>query len=45
MSKEGPQSTFCNQGGHIFDTITLYHAENLEFSGSPPSAEYSWFPG
>lgn len=45
MSKEGPQSTFCNSGGFLHDTVTLYNAENLELHLSPPSTEYSWFPG
>ncbi|KAJ8681843.1 hypothetical protein QAD02_017635 [Eretmocerus hayati] len=45
MSKEGPQSTFCNSSGFIHDTITVYKAENLKLDPNPPSAEYSWFPG
>ncbi|XP_001603993.2 protein cereblon isoform X1 [Nasonia vitripennis] len=45
MSKEGPQSTFCNSGGFIHDTVTLYQAKNLTLNAEPPSAEYSWFPG
>lgn len=45
MSKEGPQNTFCNSGGFIHDTVTLYQAENLKLNPDPPSTHYSWFPG
>ncbi|XP_012284303.1 protein cereblon [Orussus abietinus] len=45
MSKEGTQNTYCNPVGRIFDTVTLYTAEGLNFDGYPPSTEFSWFPG
>lgn len=45
MCKEGPQNTFCNAGGAIHDTVTLYQAENLRIERVLPSSEYSWFPG
>lgn len=45
MSREGPQSTFCNSGGIIHETVTLYKAEGLVLIGDEPSSEYSWFPG
>ncbi|XP_014234795.1 protein cereblon [Trichogramma pretiosum] len=45
MSKEGPQNTFCNSGGFVHDTITLYDVSNIILSGEQPSTEYSWFPG
>ncbi|XP_017886440.1 protein cereblon isoform X2 [Ceratina calcarata] len=45
MSKEGPQGTYCNSAGIIHETVTLYHAQGLTLSGSPPSLEYTWFPG
>ncbi|XP_053977543.1 protein cereblon [Hylaeus volcanicus] len=45
MSKEGPQGTYCNPNGIILDTVTLYHAQGLKLSRSPPTTEYTWFPG
>ncbi|CAK9809321.1 Protein cereblon [Anthophora quadrimaculata] len=45
MSKEGPQGTYCNPAGTIHEIVTLYHARGLTLSRSPPSVEYTWFPG
>ncbi|XP_066582632.1 protein cereblon [Prorops nasuta] len=45
MSKEGPQSAYCNSSGVIHETVTFYHAQGLILSNSPPSTECSWFPG
>ncbi|KOC60678.1 Protein cereblon [Habropoda laboriosa] len=46
MSKEGPLGTYCNPAGIIHEIVTLYHAQGLMLSRtSPPSIEYTWFPG
>lgn len=45
MSKEGPQSAYCNPAGVIHETVTLYKARGLVLSREAPCAEYSWFPG
>lgn len=45
MSKEGPQSAYCNPAGVIHETVTLYKAQGLVLSREAPCTEYSWFPG
>ncbi|XP_051160441.1 protein cereblon [Leptopilina boulardi] len=45
MNREGPQGTYCNLGGFLYETVTLYKAQGLILSGNEPSSEYSWFPG
>lgn len=44
MSTEGPQGTYCNSGGFIYETVTLFTAQGLKLS-SVPSTAYTWFPG
>ncbi|ESO12236.1 hypothetical protein HELRODRAFT_105243 [Helobdella robusta] len=44
MSLEGPLGTYVNPGGHVHETLTVYHANNLSTVGRP-STESSWFPG
>ncbi|ESO12237.1 hypothetical protein HELRODRAFT_63317 [Helobdella robusta] len=36
--------TYVNPGGHVHETLTVYHANNLSTVGRP-STESSWFPG
>ncbi|XP_012226592.1 protein cereblon isoform X1 [Linepithema humile] len=45
MNREGPQGTYVNPGGVIHETITFYHVQGVMLSDTPPSTEYSWFPG
>ena len=45
MNKEGPQTAYCNSGGIIHETVTLYKAQGLALSRGGPTSEYSWFPG
>lgn len=45
MNKEGPQSAYCNSGGIIHETVTLYKAQGMILSREGPSSEYTWFPG
>lgn len=45
MSKEGPQSAYCNSGGVVFDTVTLFTAQGLALNAEAPTTDYSWFPG
>lgn len=44
MSKAGMQSNYVNPGGHVFETVTVSFAKNLELIGNP-STQFSWFPG
>ena len=44
MNKEGPQGAYVNPGGYVHETLTLYKARNVLYTGAP-SPEYSWFPG
>ena len=44
MSIRGPQGTYVNPNGYVFETLTVYQAESLTLIGSP-STEFSWFPG
>ncbi|XP_020297490.1 protein cereblon isoform X3 [Pseudomyrmex gracilis] len=45
MNKEGPQGTYVNPGGVIHETITFYHVQGVILNSSPPSTDFSWFPG
>lgn len=45
MSKDGPQSAYCNPDGHIHETITFCRAKHLKLTDFEPSTECSWFPG
>ncbi|XP_044598142.1 protein cereblon isoform X1 [Cotesia glomerata] len=45
MNEEGVQSAYCNPAGAIHETITLHKAQSLVLDNTPPSSEYSWFPG
>ncbi|GAB0100490.1 Protein cereblon [Sergentomyia squamirostris] len=46
MSKDGVQASYCNPGGYIHDTVTLYHVEEDALAVERrKSTEFSWFPG
>lgn len=45
MNADGPQSAYCNPGGFIHETITLYRAKGLKLARTGPSTDCSWFPG
>ena len=45
MNKESLQAAYCNPGGAVHETITLYRVTNVSLSREPPSIEASWFPG
>lgn len=45
MSKEGPQGTYCNPAGVIFEILTLHQAQGLRLSGNRAFIDCSWFPG
>lgn len=45
MSAEGLQGTYCNVYGYVYETITIHKAIGLRLQNTPPSIEYSWFPG
>ncbi|XP_034113314.1 protein cereblon isoform X1 [Drosophila albomicans] len=46
MSKHGVQTQYCNSGGYIHETNTVYRviSHAIGYSGEP-STEFSWFPG
>ena len=44
MSKEGPQGVYVNPFGHVHETITVHRVDGLSVT-TPPSTEFSWFPG
>lgn len=44
MSKEGPQGVYVNPFGHVHETITVHRVDGLSVT-TPPSNEFSWFPG
>lgn len=44
MSKEGVQSNYCNQGGQVYETVTVLKADNFTLVGQP-SKQFTWFPG
>lgn len=44
MSIRGPQGTYVNPNGYVYETLTVYKAESLTLVGMS-SSEFSWFPG
>ncbi|XP_034661635.1 protein cereblon homolog isoform X1 [Drosophila subobscura] len=46
MSKHGVQTQYCNPGGYIHETNTVYRviSHAIGYSGEP-STRFSWFPG
>ncbi|EFX70803.1 hypothetical protein DAPPUDRAFT_112386 [Daphnia pulex] len=44
MSKIGPQGVYVNPFGHVHETITVHRVDGLSVT-TPPSTEFSWFPG
>ncbi|KAK4014670.1 hypothetical protein OUZ56_027187 [Daphnia magna] len=44
MSKEGPQGVYVNPFGHVHETVTVHRVDGLSVT-TPPSTEFSWFPG
>ena len=44
MSKVGPQGVYVNPFGHVHETITVHRVDGLSVT-TPPSTEFSWFPG
>lgn len=44
MSKEGPQGAYVNPFGHVHETLTVHKADGIRVI-TPPSTEFSWFPG
>ncbi|XP_059611561.1 protein cereblon [Phlebotomus argentipes] len=46
MSKDGVQASYCNPGGFIHDTVTLFGVElNAVIVERSKSTQFSWFPG
>lgn len=44
MSKEGPQGAYVNPLGHVHETLTVHRTDGLRTT-TPPTTEFSWFPG
>uniref|UniRef100_A0A182WK39 Protein cereblon n=1 Tax=Anopheles minimus TaxID=112268 RepID=A0A182WK39_9DIPT len=46
MSKQGVQSSYCNPGGCVHDTLTVHKTkENSTVPIERPSTNFTWFPG
>lgn len=44
MSKEGPQGNYVNPFGHVHETLTVHRVDGVTAT-TPPSNDFSWFPG
>ena len=44
MSKEGPQGNYVNPFGHVHETLTVHRVDGVTTT-TPPSNDFSWFPG
>lgn len=46
MSKEGVQSSYCNENGYVHETLTFRRMiEDSSYLVDRPKTEFSWFPG
>ena len=44
INSSTPYHTFTNPHGHTFHLVLFSHCESI-LPASPPSSEYTWFPG